>query len=706
VRRSLNLKNKLGFPISIYDFFLTVLSFAILFLVLKRGFRDINWSSGLALGLLVFSIFYLLHRYGRQIEHASVVRKVEVAVLLALACEVALEVLGRALYPFLYIASPILFVYLGWQASLVFVVLVSVAETVLYYNDLEGLGDIFYTVSPLVISTFGLGYMINRNRKSMPAFREAMGQEIGPDPVLDKKGGEKELLSEYELKKRNAIRGSIRMLNDILSPHSIVLYVKGEGDIFEIFDFVSKSEELIDKEQKLHFRSGYFGWVVKTRTPVSLNDIRNRRENLIYYTREVPVESLIISPVVEDDTRSSDTMGVLVVDSLEKDAFGEKEKLVVSLVSKQIAHILTESFLSQKVQLSSRELDSFYEFTKKLGTTLELENIIDHIMDTLEKVFDADLFCITLIGERGKASVLKRVGCQRREDLEGKLVPHEDTLVGLVSETGEYFSFDDISTRKKYRSVFGKELDLALGINGIRSVLIYPLKEIKVYPDKEVESVIGCIFIGRKVKKPFNDAEKSIARIVAQESAKAISNSIVYLKVKELAITDGLTGLYNYRYFQEALSHFLAHSNRCEEKLSLVFIDVDNFKHVNDTYGHKLGDVILSQLADRISESLRKVDIPVRYGGDEFAVILPSTGKKGALLVAERIKQRVEQRAFNVDGKEIFITLSIGIATYPDSASTKDALIEKADLALYEAKKRGRNKIVHYEDLSFKEVVS
>lgn len=508
---------------------------------------------------------------------------------------------------------------------------------------------------------------------------------------------------------RSEIKGSMEVLSELVPTHTIVLYVKTKDGFFEIGDYISDSEKFIDKNQKLHIRAGYLGWLVKTKTPILVGDVKNRKENLIYYTKEVPAKSFLAVPLISEEEEGTafdqELIGILLIDSLKEDAFGEKEKQIVSLVSGRIVSTINKFHLSQKIQLSSKELTSFYEFTKKISSTLELDVIFNHVIDTLGKVLEADTLAITLLDRDTNTSILKRAGQERREDMEDKIVPHHDTLVGLVNETKKYFYSEDLSAREKYRSVLGKEIDFAYGVKDIKSILIYPLKEPKTQPGEE-GNIVGSIVISRKTKKVFNEAERSLAEIMSQEVAKAISNSLAYLKIKELAITDGLTGLYNYRYFHERLSEALARSDRFPEKVSLILVDVDRFKQLNDTHGHQAGDTILKSLAKAISEELRRIDILARYGGDEFAVILPHTNEIGSKKVAEKIRQKTENMSLRFKGQEMRVTLSIGISTYTENSSTKDSLIEKADRALYEAKRLGRNRLVHYGEVRLKEVVS
>ena len=166
-------------------------------------------------------------------------------------------------------------------------------------------------------------------------------------------------------------------------------------------------------------------------------------------------------------------------------------------------------------------------------------------------------------------------------------------------------------------------------------------------------------------------------------------------KLRKLSILDGLTELYNHCYFQERLQEEFERAKRYKHSLSLIMLDIDYFKKINDNYGHLFGDFVLKELARIVKESLRKTDIASRYGGEEFALILPETDIRGASALGERLRSRVERHAFQMDGISIRITISLGVASiFPAKTSkTPRDLIEIADKALYYSKRHGRNRL-------------
>ena len=197
------------------------------------------------------------------------------------------------------------------------------------------------------------------------------------------------------------------------------------------------------------------------------------------------------------------------------------------------------------------------------------------------------------------------------------------------------------------------------------------------------------------VTKPFDEGEL-VARVNIHLRLKELYEAVQEKnrQLQDLANKDGLTGLYNHRYFHEQLSKDFLHAKRYDESLSCVLLDIDYFKKFNDTHGHQTGDVVLSTLGRVIKDSIRDGDLAARYGGEEFSLVLYHADGPAGYQVAERLRQMVESHEVHDKGNVLHVTISVGIATFP-SGQIRDSkeLIECADKALYKAKENGRNRV-------------
>lgn len=197
------------------------------------------------------------------------------------------------------------------------------------------------------------------------------------------------------------------------------------------------------------------------------------------------------------------------------------------------------------------------------------------------------------------------------------------------------------------------------------------------------------------ISKPFNP-EELVARVRRQLQIKKgqddLKSSNKYLE--KLSYTDPLTSLYNRRYLMETLSLEIERSSRGYKCISLILLDTDSFKKVNDTYGHQAGDIVLVAIANAVKSGLRRYEIVARYGGDEFAIVLPSTPLEAARIAAERMRETLQSLSFEPPLENLVVTGSFGIATYPSwEINDSESLLRKADDALYRAKERGRNRV-------------
>jgi diguanylate cyclase (GGDEF)-like protein len=203
----------------------------------------------------------------------------------------------------------------------------------------------------------------------------------------------------------------------------------------------------------------------------------------------------------------------------------------------------------------------------------------------------------------------------------------------------------------------------------------------------------GLITVGRN-GRPFSDDERDLLRSLASQAVLALENVQLHVQVQRQAVTDELTGLSNHGRFQELLTHEVEQVRRYHHQLGLIMLDIDDFKAINDTYGHQQGDVVLKQVARVLRETSREVDVPARYGGEEMALILPHTDLDGAFSIAERVRSEIASlRISRLDGEgQLRVTASVGVAA--SAEGDKDSLIAEADAALYTAKRTGKNKTV------------
>jgi diguanylate cyclase (GGDEF)-like protein len=217
-------------------------------------------------------------------------------------------------------------------------------------------------------------------------------------------------------------------------------------------------------------------------------------------------------------------------------------------------------------------------------------------------------------------------------------------------------------------------------------------------PEPE-DGVLGVISIARP-GRPFSERQRELFAYLTNQAAISIENVDLHETIQRQAVTDELTGLFNHRRFQEVMTAEVERTRRFGQELGLIMLDIDNFKRVNDTYGHLQGDLVLREVARVLRESSREIDEPARYGGEEMAVALPQTGLQGAYEFAERVRHRIETLHLPLlegDGT-LRVTASFGAASLPHSAKVdKDALVAAADAALYRAKRSGKNRTVKAE---------
>ena len=208
--------------------------------------------------------------------------------------------------------------------------------------------------------------------------------------------------------------------------------------------------------------------------------------------------------------------------------------------------------------------------------------------------------------------------------------------------------------------------------------------------------LLGVMNFSRPGTDSFTGMEIQLLNSLASQVGVAIENARLFAKTKELSVTDELTHVYNRRHFQTMLQMEQKRAKRFNRNMSLLMVDVDRFKKYNDSHGHLEGDRVLEEIAKILSENVREVDTVARYGGEEFSIILTHTSSEEAAQVGEKLRRLVEEHPFKYEKNTRHgqVTISVGVANFPDDAETMEELINNADMALYQAKGAGRNRVV------------
>lgn len=328
---------------------------------------------------------------------------------------------------------------------------------------------------------------------------------------------------------------------------------------------------------------------------------------------------------------------------------------------------------SQKLKKLTKillQLHTNYEILKHFNKTLDFEDFMMDALITVNKLLDIDQLLLFLY-ENESLNLISIVS-ENSRDLNISLTKGGNCLLWEIFNSQKTYIFNNLNgIRNKF---YGPSLKIG---KEIKSLLALPLFD-------RNKNTIGLLTAHSRNKNIFNEVSLPFYQELAIETSKTLERSRQYSILKELSFLDELTGLYNRRFLNIILEKEVKRSERYGGHFSLVIADMNNFKKVNDLYGHLKGDEILKEVAGVIKSRLRSSDIPARYGGDEFAIILYETNRENATKIMNDINKRIRKLEFNF---EFQISLAFGISTYPESARDIKNLIELADKDLYSNKK-------------------
>ncbi|MFC1855434.1 diguanylate cyclase [Thermodesulfobacteriota bacterium] len=475
----------------------------------------------------------------------------------------------------------------------------------------------------------------------------------------------------------------LKKLKDIVHPHTVMyLEIDEFSEKFFIREVISESDH-IRFTLEVSLDGGYLGWVYKNKNTLQINNLDTFVPDTFYYTKDEMIKSLIMVPAMKGDKLK----GVLLADSREVQYFSNKEENLMYLISYQIMQELDTFKIMKKIEYNAKESAILNKVGKRLNVSLDLEDTINVTLETINNIVKSDLVLAAFITEDESIGKIRAVIGEKYESLKGKSFSVSAGITDFVISKKKKVLFRDFASVAAKRNVFDKNIKL----KELRTVFMLPLISNDIS--------FGVLLIASRRPLELSSYTVNTIETLVNQCAISISNAKMYLKMEMMATTDGLTGLYNHKCFQDRIAEEMERLSRYPENICVLLMDIDHFKNINDTYGHPIGDKVLKSVASEFADSLRKVDFAARYGGEEFVAILVNTDEVGGKKMGDRIRSRIENKKINIGDKEISITVSVGIATFPEDSKDKKGLINLADAALYHAKETGRNRCVHHQDI-------
>ena len=331
----------------------------------------------------------------------------------------------------------------------------------------------------------------------------------------------------------------------------------------------------------------------------------------------------------------------------------------------------------EEVSRYTKQLETLFNIGTTVSQILNLEELLVNVLDKVLEVTGAEVTGIFLLDEKTKDLVLRAErGMSSSFVREVRVLSAGDGVLKQVLETGKPLLVENIS------------LDPRFNHHGTKKERVQSFAALSIMAK---EKILGVMGVGSYGHLEFPDWEVRMLAIIANQIGMAIENAQLYEHALELAFTDGLTGLYNRRYVMDQIEREFIRAQRSKAPLSLIMVDLDGLKEINDRFGHHVGDSFLKEVARIVRVNTRASDVAARWGGDEFMLLAPGTDSGSASKIAERIRAQVERYKIKLEGGEVGITISAGIVSYPAHASVVSELLKKADEAMYNAKRGGKN---------------
>lgn len=577
----------------------------------------------------------------------------------------------------------------------------------------------------LSVLSIAIAHIMHRTRKEAAQARDAHERLIARADAYDPLAETDKLESfvsrqaanvSAALEREITFNGLLEMISEFVPAHTYALFLRERRERSELFTLRAIRSES-DRRLLLPVGSvldrgkskGLIDICAEQKQPQYLSDMALPLKKLGYYTdnaQTVPVKSFLVLPILRQDR----SIGVLAVDSLERGAFSFETQDMLTRFTPFFIQIIEKIQLSLELDIKAKHFAALNEMSVELNSSLNIPEILDTVASRVKLVVPYDHCAFVLYDENEKKISLQALqgytfnGSDRLFDWDENLDKNPKKLIDRENESAILYhlftQWRDRGTTSYYVPDLGGR-GKEIGLFPLKfKELQQPLRSLYCRLLASKGKFIGAFFLTSQKAEAFTEYHRNFLDTLLNHVSMVMDNAILHQQISNLARTDGLTGLLNHRTFMEKIAEEYRRIDRDPRPFSILIMDIDKFKNVNDTYGHPVGDIALKSVAKALMESGRASDFVARYGGEEFAIGMVDTNIKGAEQMAERIRKLVGKTvAARVGGQDLMVTLSIGVSNFPEDAKDMADLVTMADNALYQAKRSGRNRVCLHRDV-------
>jgi two-component system cell cycle response regulator len=617
----------------------------------------------------------------------------ELALLLLVAAHAGLQMFGGLdgpLYPVLYALVAFVGAFSERKVAWLFVLCAVSFEAVLWFVTDGPRPLLPFLVHALLLGVFGLLHLcfthaeVSRgrlqNRRELQGERERVREDarlfrLVATPTESSAPDTERLTRSSVEEVHNALFFNLDLLKRTLHLHSCVLLMAEEqqsGPKLRVVELTTDSDDIAQGPFELAV--GAVGAAFQRGLTMNLEHLRPGYTGICYYQKPAAVSAFIALPVREGGA----VRGVLCADRTVDRSFTPAEEDVLKTAVEHLLRGLENERVFMQLERSKREHAVLRRASQALGAALTEQAVLEAALTAAAEISPYDFASVTQYDADTRVHCVRKAIGDGAEGLQSLTFRDNTSLTAMAVKNRHYLpyrgEFDPGS-----QVVYTRKANLS----GMQSLLILPLLV--------RDTAIGTLALAARRREAFGGQVRPALSALAAQLAVALSNADSVRRLEELATTDGLTGCFNKRYFNEQLKAKLSAAERFSRRLSLVIADIDHFKVVNDTYGHATGDVVIKELGAILGRLKRETDVVARFGGEEFCLLCEETDTAGAAQLAERVRQELERTTFETELGKLRVTCSLGVATYPEQANAREALFEAADRALYKAKHAGRN---------------